>query len=150
MKNNDALSRKGTIYIKLRILLVILMLFALTYYVIKSVALRSFISIIHHGDIIFYYPMSMACMGAIPFVLYAITLLFRCLFLEKIKPIIEKTFIGKMALPASAVIFFLSLIISYLVPFWLMFSNYEPCHEKPLEYYYVINTELCKTIILQP
>lgn len=148
MNKNDIPSRKDVFFIKIHFVLAIIMLSGLNYYVIKSVALRSFISLIHHGDIIYYYPMSMACMGGIPFMLYAISLLFRGLFLKEIKPIVEKTFIGVIALPVSTVIVIIFVIASYLVPFWLIFSAYQTCPEKSLNYYYVIDVGLCKMIVL--
>ncbi len=150
MNTEQSPNWKKTLFIKSWAILVLIIIFVMLYFAVASAPLRSVMSIIKHGDIIYNFGMSTACVGAIPFMVYVFCLILRALFQKGTKVPEKPTFIGKFYLPISIITAFIFLFVSYLIPFWLMFSGYHPCHEKSLEYYYVIDAGLCKTIILPP
>jgi len=126
--------------------LLILMMYALLYFILFSVPMYDLLSLLLHDDIIVYHAKAAACVGAIPFCIYLIFVALRVLFTKGVKPPTKQTSMGNVCGILSVIIFFLSFIIALLVSIGLMFSPYNRCPQEKLDNYYVTDLELCKTI----
>lgn len=147
MKTAQKTHWRMLILMKCAAIITLIMLLPFLYFSIASIPMRSVISLIHHGDIIFYYRMSAAMVGGIPFFLYCIFIALRALFYPGIRSPDKTTIIDNIFIPVWVFTLAISLVISFLVPFGLLFAGYSPCYDKDLIGYYTTNPELCKTIV---
>lgn len=126
--------------------LLIIIAYALLYFIFFSVPMYDLQSLLLHDEIIVYHAKAVACVGAIPLCIYLIFVALRVLFTKGVKPPTKQTSMGKICGSLSVIAFFLSLIIAFLVFIGLLFSPYSSCPQEKLGNYYVTDLELCKTI----
>lgn len=146
MKRNEMYFWRKFILTKIAFIVGIAMFLPILLFVTIGAPMRSFISILHYSDIVYNYKMSIACVGGIPFLLCAIFMILRALFCMSIRPPEKNNPVERYLLPLSALIFTIFLIASWLVPFLLKLTDYQPCPGNLLQGYYVIDLKLCKTI----
>ena len=147
MKKNTTLSWKMFIIKKIASIFIMGVFSLFILFNIKSVPLRSVISLINRREIIFNYGMSIACFGGLPFALYIIGFTLRTLFQKRTITSERPTLAGSIFLFFSIAIFGIFIIASYLVPLWLIFSGYHPCQGASLHGYFVLDLDLCKSIV---
>ncbi|RJT46797.1 DUF1240 domain-containing protein [Rahnella woolbedingensis] len=104
-------------------------------------------SLIIQGDIIEFSGKVIICMGGIPMFIWMFFFAFRILIKKGPGTIKTKTFIGSVWGGISIVAFFAGFIAAFVIPFILMVSPYTSCNIGKYSSYYVINPELCKTIV---
>lgn len=147
MKNAQKTNWCTLIMIKCAAIVLVIVMSAFLHFALTSIPMRSVISLIHHGDIIYYYRMSAAMVGGIPVLLYCIFIGLRGLFYPGIRSPDKTTIIDDIFIPFWFYTFAISLVISFMIPFWLLFAGYSSCHDRNLIGYYTTNPELCKTIV---
>lgn len=118
---------------------------------IYSVALLMIVfntkSLVMRGDIIEYSGKIIICIGGIPIFIWLFFFSLKMLFKRGIEPFKKYTAIGYIWMVVSVGFFILSFVASFIIPFILMASPYTSCNIGKYSNYYVINPELCKTII---
>ncbi|MCS3604876.1 MULTISPECIES: DUF1240 domain-containing protein [Buttiauxella] len=124
----------------------ILIMYALLYFILYSVPMYDLRSLLLHNEIIVYHAKAVACVGAIPLCIYSIFVALRVFFTKGVKPPTTQTSIGKVCSGVCVIVTFLSFIIAFLIPIGLAFSPYSNCPQEKLGNYYVTDLELCKNI----
>ncbi|WP_183272252.1 DUF1240 domain-containing protein [Buttiauxella sp. A111] len=128
-------------------LILISIISSLLYFIIYSVPMCDLRSLYANDDIIIYHAKAVACVGAIPLCIYFIFLGLRVLFAKGTTIPTNRTKIGKIWGAFGVITTALGFIIAFLIPIGLAFSTYSNCQQEKLEYYYVTDLELCKTIV---
>lgn len=146
MKRNENYFWRQFILTKIAFITGIAIALPIMLFVAIGAPMRSFISILHFSNIVYNYKMSIACVGGIPFLLCAILMILRALFCMSIRPPERRNLFENYLLPLSALIFVIFLIASWLAPFLLILTDYQPCPGSSLQGYYVTDLNLCKTI----
>lgn len=104
-------------------------------------------SLITQADIIKYNGKVIICIGGIPLFIWMFFISVQLLLKKSAGPITKQTVIGDMWGMFSLVSFFGSVIVSLIIPFVLIMSSYTSCSHVKFGLYYVVNPELCKTIV---
>ncbi|QLK60565.1 DUF1240 domain-containing protein [Enterobacteriaceae bacterium Kacie_13] len=104
-------------------------------------------SLIIQGDIIEFSGKIIICMGGIPAFVWTFFCSLKMLFKKGIQPFKKYTAIGYIWMIISVVSFLLGFIAAFVIPIILMASPYTSCNIGKYSSYYVINPELCKTIV---
>ncbi|MBU9847051.1 DUF1240 domain-containing protein [Rahnella ecdela] len=104
-------------------------------------------SLIVLGDAIEYSGKVIICIGGIPMFIWVFFFALKMLFKKGIEPFKKYTTIGYIWMVISVVSFVLGFIASFVIPFILMVSPYTSCNVGKYSSYYVINPDLCKTIV---
>jgi ABC-type Na+ efflux pump permease subunit len=104
-------------------------------------------SLIIQGDIIEFSGKVIICMGGIPMFIWMLFFAFRILINKGSGTIKTKTLIGSVWGGVSIFSFVAGFISALIIPFILIASSYTSCNIGKYSSYYVINPELCKTIV---
>ncbi|MBU9847053.1 DUF1240 domain-containing protein [Rahnella ecdela] len=104
-------------------------------------------SLIIHGDVIEFSGKVLICMGGIPAIVWTFFCSLKMLFKKGIQPFKKYTAIGYIWMIISVASFLLGFIAAFVIPFILMASPYTSCNVGKYSSYYVINPDLCKTIV---
>lgn len=144
MKDNEL--RKFIIY-KLSAAFMMVLSVVLICVVIKFTDMFNTSSIFYRGDIIQYNGKVIICVGGIPLFIWFFFFSLRILLHNGMKPLKKSTLIGSLWAGFSIACCCLGFVISFIIPFILMFSSYTSCNEDKLGSYYVIHPDLCKTIV---
>lgn len=128
---------------------ILLMAFSLgyIYMVCFYMAMVNIKSLIIQGDTIEFSGKIIICMGGIPAFVWIFFCSLKKLFKKGIQPFKKYTAIGYIWMIISVVSFVLGFIAAFVIPFILMASPYTSCNMGKYSSYYVINPELCKTIV---
>ncbi|WBM70900.1 DUF1240 domain-containing protein [Buttiauxella sp. WJP83] len=121
--------------------------FCMLDFIIYSVPMSDLRSLLSNSNIIIYHAKAVACIGAIPLFIYVIFTGFRVFFSKGTTIPTNRTKIGKIWGAFGVITASLGFIIAFLIPIGLAFSTYSNCQQEKLEYYYVTDLELCKTIV---
>lgn len=120
----------------------------ITIYVISLyVDLFGVCSLFLRGDIIQYNGKVIISIGGVPLFIWMFFFSLRILLRKEMKPLKKATLIGSIWLGISIASCCLGFIMSFIIPFILIFSSYTSCNEEKLGSYYVIHPDLCKTIV---
>lgn len=104
-------------------------------------------TLIIQGDTIEYSGKIIICIGGIPLFIWLFFFSLKMLFKKGIQPFKRYTTIGYIWMVLSVGCFILGFIASFIIPFILMASPYTSCNIGKYSSYYVINPDLCKTIV---
>ena len=99
------------------------------------------------GDIIQYNGKVLICACSIPLFIWLFFFSMRILLHKGMKPLKKATVIGNIWLGISIASCCLGFVMSFIIPFILMFSSYTSCNTDKLGSYYVIHPDLCRTIV---
>lgn len=104
-------------------------------------------SLIIRSEVIEYSGKVIICMGGTPMLIWMFFLALRMLLKKGVGKIETKTVIGTVWGIFSVGAFLVGIIASFIIPFILMASPYTSCNVGKYSSYYVINPDLCKTIV---
>jgi hypothetical protein len=104
-------------------------------------------SLIKRGDVIEYNGKVIICASGIPIVILVFFFSLRLLLKKGAGPLKRFTTLGLVWGGVSMLSITIGLIASFIIPFILMASPYTSCNMGKYSSYYVINPELCKTIV---
>jgi hypothetical protein len=104
-------------------------------------------SLIMQGDIIEYNGKVIIGVGCIPIFIWLLFCSLKMLFKKGIEPFKKYTTIGYIWMVISVGCFILGFVASFIIPLILMASPYTSCNMGKYSSYYVINPDLCKTIV---
>ncbi|MBF7978877.1 MULTISPECIES: hypothetical protein [Rahnella] len=128
-------------------LFLVLLAIGLIYFIVFYGELYEVLSFIKRPDVMMFESQSLVAVGTIPALIYLFFFSLRIIFSKGLLAPRKKSAIGDFFLAFSTVIFVISFIAMCIAPFVLFASSYTHCDEKVLKRYYVINPQLCKTII---
>lgn len=134
---------------KLAAIALILVAAGIIYSVIFLGALYEVRSLIRQGDIILFERGSLAIVGGVPIFIYLFFFSLRTLFSKGLLAPRKQTRIGFVFMIFSIIIFVISYIAMWIVPFAMMASPYTHCHQEKLSGYYVLDPQRCETITPQ-
>lgn len=128
---------------------VFLMVFSMGYIYFTMIYMEVFdtYSLIRLGDVIEYNGKVIICVSGIPIIVLVFFFSLRILLKKGVRPLNKPTALGRVWGVFSMASISLGFIASLIIPFILMASPYTPCNEDGLRGYYVINPDLCKTIV---
>ena len=104
-------------------------------------------SLIKLGDVIEYNGKVIICASGIPIVILVFFFSLRLLLKKGVGPLKKSSSLGRIWGGVSLISISIGLIASFIIPFILMASPYTSCNIGKSSSYYVINPDLCKTIV---
>ncbi|MBF7994894.1 DUF1240 domain-containing protein [Rahnella laticis] len=144
MKDNDL--QKLVLY-KISAFLMMAICVVTIYVISIYVDLFGVCSLFLRGDIIQYNGKVIISIGGVPLFIWMFFFSLRILLRKGMKPLKKATVIGNIWLGFSIASCCLGFVMSFIIPFILMFSSYTSCNTDKLGSYYVIHPDLCRTIV---